>query len=409
MKRFYSVLLTALLLVGVLLPFSVYADGPEPVVIDDTGTLTEVQIEELTALSNDIYTAYQTRVVMLLVNTTNGKDAESYADDYYDSHFYFNGDSNGLLFLISLTERDLYISTCGEAIDVFTDRNIELILDDVYNSAVVGDYYNTFRIYCQDCRSMLSNANDVLVETVETEAGLVPVSDAEELNRLSKEVYDKYGTKLVMVLVPGLNNTPDYEYAETYYKQHYMSEFPDGILMLLPMKNHDLYITSFGDAVNACTDYRLTTLYENVLSHVDRNEFSEACKAFCSESDALLADYEKEKEEAAQARHRRFLFSFALAPILGFVVGLIPVSAAKSQLKTVHAKKYAGEYAEQDRMQMLVNRDIYLYSNVSSRTIVTENRTPSGGHSGGGSIGGGGSSTHVSSSGVTHGGGGRKF
>ena len=409
MKRIYSVLLAILLFAGLLLPFSAFADDPEPVVFDDTGYLTESQIESLTALSDEIYNAYGIKAVMLLVDTTGGKTAETFADDYYDSHFFFSGYENGVLFLISLTERDLYISTSGDAIEVFTDRNIDLILDDVYDAAVGGDYYSTFKTFCEDCRSMLSSAEDALVETVQTEAGLVPATDAEELTGLSNEVYEKYGTKVIMVLVPGLEGASASDYADTYYRQHFRSDYPDAMVMLLPMKNRDLYITSYGDANDACTDSRLMNLYGNVLNYVDRNEFTTACRTFCRGSGEIMKEYAEEKEAAAQARHKRFLISFGLAPVLGFLVGLIPVNAAKHQLKTVHTRRYAQEYSQDDRMQMLVNRDTYLYSNVSSRLIQVEQRTSSSGHSFGGSIGGGGSSTHVSSSGVTHGGGGRKF
>jgi hypothetical protein len=92
------------------------------------------------------------------------------------------------------------------------------------------------------------------------------------------------------------------------------------------------------------------------------------------------------------------------AVILGAVGGFIPASAQKSALKTVRKRRDAAGYAKEGSLNLYVNRDTYLYSNVTSQLI---QRTQSSG--GSHSIGSGFSSTHSHSSGTSFGGHGGKF
>ena len=68
----------------------------------------------------------------------NGKSARAYADDFYDAQTA--EDSDGVLALIDMDNRDIYLSTCGEAIRYLEDARIEAILDDAFSYVVDGDY-----------------------------------------------------------------------------------------------------------------------------------------------------------------------------------------------------------------------------------------------------------------------------
>ena len=93
-----------------------------------------------------------------------------------------------------------------------------------------------------------------------------------------------------------------------------------------------------------------------------------------------------------------------LSVVLGALGGFLPASAQKSSLKTVRKRRDAAGYAQEGSLNLTVNRDTYLYSNVTSHVI---QRTESSG--GGHSFGSGSSSTHTHSSGATFGGHGGKF
>ena len=65
-------------------------------------------------------------------DTINGETPMAYADDYYDYNGYGAGaDNDGILLLLSMEDRDWWISTTGYGIDAFTDYGIDVIGDEI--------------------------------------------------------------------------------------------------------------------------------------------------------------------------------------------------------------------------------------------------------------------------------------
>ena len=138
--------LAALLLALSLVP-SVFAyDASLDRVLDYTGTLDDSERSRLASTSEDFRREYSMDCVFLLTGSLGGKSAAAYADDAYDYGGYGMGDRNsGVLFLISTGEREVYISTCGEAINQISDLEIEYILDDMMDALRDGDWARAFR------------------------------------------------------------------------------------------------------------------------------------------------------------------------------------------------------------------------------------------------------------------------
>lgn len=67
----------------------------------------------------------------------------AYADDFYDDNGIGCGPNNdGLLLLIDMDNRKVWITTTGGAIDLFTDAHIDTLLDDeVMPHMEDSDYY----------------------------------------------------------------------------------------------------------------------------------------------------------------------------------------------------------------------------------------------------------------------------
>lgn len=97
-------------------------------VVDTAQLLTADEVTSLTQKVNEISERQQFDIVVVTVNSLEGKTPQEYADDYYDYNGYGFGENNdGCLLLISLEERDWYISTTGYGITAFTDAGIEYI------------------------------------------------------------------------------------------------------------------------------------------------------------------------------------------------------------------------------------------------------------------------------------------
>lgn len=151
MKRFLLILLALL-----CVTFPVLAESR---VIDEAGLLSdasETQLEsEIAAIAQD----YQFDVVLLLKNSIGGQTLKYYAADYYDYGGYGYGkNKDGILFLLSMDERDYYILTTGSGIRVFTDYGIAQIEEDIVPYLSAGEYETAMERFTSYVRRYLEQA-----------------------------------------------------------------------------------------------------------------------------------------------------------------------------------------------------------------------------------------------------------
>ncbi len=145
MKRVFS-FLTCLCLLFAVLSLTAFASPDR--LVDGADLLTPSEEAELRAMLDEVSEQYQTDVVIVTTNTTDGKSPMAYADDYYD----FNGyASDGVLLLISMEDRDWWISTTGLAIRAFRDSTIDSIGDLMLNDLSNGWYADAFETFVKQC------------------------------------------------------------------------------------------------------------------------------------------------------------------------------------------------------------------------------------------------------------------
>lgn len=79
--------------------------------------------------------------VLVTVKDAQGKSSEEYADDFYDENGFGTGEEgSGLLYLMDMDNRELYISTCGEMVWILTDERVEAMLEAGIARMGRGDY-----------------------------------------------------------------------------------------------------------------------------------------------------------------------------------------------------------------------------------------------------------------------------
>lgn len=94
--------------------------------------LTADQVAGLQSTADRLKADYGLEPVIVITDNVEGKSSMAYADDYYDYNGYGAGDDkSGLLMLINMADRDVWISTTGRAIDIFTDSRISAMLDGI--------------------------------------------------------------------------------------------------------------------------------------------------------------------------------------------------------------------------------------------------------------------------------------
>ncbi len=141
-------ILTLMLCFVVLITCTVTVGAESPKVIDETGMLTSVEMDALEKKAQALVDRYEMDVVLVMVNGLDGKTPEAYADDYFDYNGYGVGSAHsGVLFLLSLEDRDWYISTCGNAIEALTDYGIQSLFSRVSGFLASNLYYSAFDKY----------------------------------------------------------------------------------------------------------------------------------------------------------------------------------------------------------------------------------------------------------------------
>ena len=142
MKKWISLILCVLLCVG----FSITASAASPYVIDQANLLTDSEIAQLEQTAAGYRSTYDMDVVILTLDSLQGKSSQAAADDYYDGQGYAE---DGVLFLLAMEEREWIISTSGKAIYALTDYGLYEMEERILPYLQSGDYYGAFDSFQQ--------------------------------------------------------------------------------------------------------------------------------------------------------------------------------------------------------------------------------------------------------------------
>lgn len=175
MSRKIRVLLLALMFVLLVGQMQVLAAETEKVK-DSLGLLKEEELKEVQSLIDGVVKDYGLDVVIVTTEDTEGKSSRDFADDYYDYNGFGAGsDKSGLLLLINMKERELWISTTGKAIDIFTDARISEMVSAVGGFLSKADYYNSCKEFISKVRFYADKGIPEGQHRIDTEApGTVP-------------------------------------------------------------------------------------------------------------------------------------------------------------------------------------------------------------------------------------------
>jgi len=133
-------LLTAFVTVWMIIMLApLGALAAEPGVYDEAQLFTSTETAQLQAAVDDYTSLYGCDAVIVTAADTGGKTAQAFADDFYDENGF---GEDGVLFLIDMDNRELYISTSGAMIDILDDQRINDLLDIQYAAASDGNYYD---------------------------------------------------------------------------------------------------------------------------------------------------------------------------------------------------------------------------------------------------------------------------
>ena len=152
-RRFFAVILALVLCLS--LSVSAFAANAMPRLVDAADLLTAEEEVALLEKLDEISTRQGMDVVVVTTNTLGGKSPMAYADDFYDYNGY---GTDGVLLLVSMEDRDWWISTSGFGITAFTDAGIEYIGEQFVWELGEGYYADAFNIFAEKCDQFITQA-----------------------------------------------------------------------------------------------------------------------------------------------------------------------------------------------------------------------------------------------------------
>ncbi|MCI8993831.1 MAG: TPM domain-containing protein [Eubacterium sp.] len=156
-KRYFSIFLVMLFCIFTAVP--VFAAGNLPRLVDEADLLSDSEESALLSQLDEISERQQVDLVVVTVDSLEGASPMVYADDFYDENGYgFGSGKDGILFLISMEERDWYISTTGYGITAVTDAGLEYMSEKFLGDLSEGNYAAAFTVFAEQCDSFLTQA-----------------------------------------------------------------------------------------------------------------------------------------------------------------------------------------------------------------------------------------------------------
>lgn len=128
-------------------------------VIDMADLLTKSEENALIEILDELSIRQNMDVTVATTDDLEGFSVRDYADILYEQcQFGYGASNDGLILLISMEDRDWYISTCGYGIYSFTDAGIQYIGNQILPELSAGNYYTAFEKYATLCDEFITQA-----------------------------------------------------------------------------------------------------------------------------------------------------------------------------------------------------------------------------------------------------------
>lgn len=162
-NRIAAAFLTLVLSVSAAVFFvpAVMAEAADDIlrIADWAELLSESEEAELSDRLDEISERQKLDIVIVTLESLEGADIVAYADDFFDYNGYgFGEKKDGVIFLMSMEERDWCISTSGYGITAFTDAGQEYLSEKMVPYLSDGAYAEAFQIFAGQCDDYITQA-----------------------------------------------------------------------------------------------------------------------------------------------------------------------------------------------------------------------------------------------------------
>lgn len=146
------------LVIGMMFSVSSFANFFDVMIDDRASLFDEEEIELIDSAAYEFASENNYSVAVVTTDDAMGKSAMEYADDYYDSLIFNSGWSeDGILFLVDMDNREIYISCAGLCIDEYADYELNLIIDKGFECIVNDEYFKCIIAMIDEARNFASD------------------------------------------------------------------------------------------------------------------------------------------------------------------------------------------------------------------------------------------------------------
>jgi len=468
-KRIFSLVIVLLLCASLALPalgakYPAGIDESLPRMVDGARLMLSVPVEALDARARELSLQYKMDIVIVTRRGIDGKTPMDYADDFFDYEGYGWREEadddittgSGILLLVEMNERDIWISTKGQGMSVFPKSRIDRLIEAITPEMGSAQYRAAFTRFLDEVENYLEAYNTPPAATTEPYVGLYPAgiveepprvadeggllteTEAADLEAYARKLIEQYEMDIVILTRKGLEGKTHMDYADDYFDfggygwRAYSNDdirTGDGVLLLLDMDSREIWISTKGLGMSVFGDYEIDEIIDAIVPELEDGLYYEGFKRFLDEAAGYLGAYasnssnnnnnnsywENDDDNYYWSGSTNIEFNggvFFIFLVLALIIAFAVVGSMKKKHNTIRTATAACTY--QQAFDLTERQDIFLYSNTTRVKLPDDPPPSSGGHisssgsshgGGGGSFGGG----HSSSSGSSHGGGGGKF
>lgn len=168
-------------------------------VYDFGNLLTDKEEEKLYREIKNVIDSSSLDFAIVTISENVKKSARDYAHDFYDYNM-FNKD--GLLFLIDMDTREIYMSTKGSAVSLFPDSRMAPILENVYGKVASKNYYSACSTFVTSIGQFIGIGEaDINEDIVVNDDGTV----SKNLHLLEIFIFSLIGTGIIIFIMISMN------------------------------------------------------------------------------------------------------------------------------------------------------------------------------------------------------------
>ena len=247
-----------------------------------------------------------------------------------------------------------------------------------------------------------------LVPRMNDQAELVDSATESELLERLDELSESLNFDIAIATVKTTNGKDIIAFSDDYfdYNGFGLGDDRSGVVLIISMDPRECYISACGEGT-AYFDYDdCQNIIDDFYDDLKSGNYGSVFGTFIDDAEQYVDFGRNGKSVSYRLDSMKADWGFAIAlPIaIGIILAFVTVGILTRRNKSVAMKANAADYQVGNSLVITRNDEHFLYKNVTSTPIPSDD---SSGGSGGSSIGS--SGTHISSSGSSHSGGGRSF